>query len=499
MSVEAAGRPAAGQGVQPESDRVWSIETHGIDPIPESDRHGRPADLFPIWFAANVSILGISYGTYLVTFYGLNLWQAVVAGALGTVVSFLLVGFISLAGKRGSAPTLVLSRAAFGVRGNVVPTVVSWMALVGWEIVLVALATLAVETIVDRLGWGTGNLVLAIAFVLIAGITIAIGLLGHATIVKIQTWFTWAFGALTIVFFLLELGEIDWGKVTSLPTGSFLGGFLGGMAIIMAGLGIGWVNAAADYSRYLPRSADSRAVVWWTTLGASVAPIILIAFGVLLAANNDKLASSANPIGDLAQPLPTWFLVPYLITAVGGLLAGAVLDIYSSGLNLLTLGVRIPRYQSVAFDGVLMVVGNIYILFIAKNFIGPFIAFLISLGILLASWSAVFLADLWLRRRGGYEERELYDPGGRYGSVNWAAIVAFAVAVFVGWGLVGPGLIFDPPAALRWLGYLLPLVGGEAGAIGGGGLAIPIAFAIAGVLYAVLAPALSPERSRAAR
>ncbi|MGZ4109968.1 MAG: cytosine permease, partial [Actinomycetota bacterium] len=94
------------QTAQPESDRVWSIETHGIRPIPESDRHGAPRELFLIWFAANISILGVSYGTYLVTFFGLNLWQSLIAGILGTVLSFLLVGFISLAGKKGSAPTL---------------------------------------------------------------------------------------------------------------------------------------------------------------------------------------------------------------------------------------------------------------------------------------------------------------------------------------------------------------------------------------------------------
>ena len=44
-----------------------------------------------------------------------------IAGVLGIVLSFLLCGFIALAGKRGSAPTMVLSRAAFGVRGNAVP------------------------------------------------------------------------------------------------------------------------------------------------------------------------------------------------------------------------------------------------------------------------------------------------------------------------------------------------------------------------------------------
>lgn len=480
---------------QPQSDRVWGIETHGIDPIPESDRHGDPRELFLIWFAANVSILGVSYGTYLVTFYGLNLGQALTAGILGTVLSFFLVGFISLAGKKGSVPTLVLSRAAFGVVGNVVPTLVSWLALVGWEIVLAALATLAAETLLDRIGVGSGDPVLAVSFAVIAVLTIVIGLLGHATIVKIQTWFTWAFGALTIVFIVLELPQIDWNKVTSLPSGSFLGGFLGGMSVIMAGLGIGWVNAGADYSRYLPRGASSRGVVGWTTFGASLPLLVLIPLGVLLAANHPNLASSANPIGDLASPLPTWFLVPYLLTAVGGLLAGAVLDIYSSGLNLLTLGVRIPRYKSVAFDGVLMVIGNVYILFVARNFISPFISFLISLGILLASWSAIFLADMWVNRRDGYVELDLYDANGRYGAVNWAAIIAFVVAVFVGWGLVGPGLIYQPPAALSWLGYLLRLFGGETGAIGGGGFAIPIAFLVAGILYVVLSPVFSPERS----
>src|SRR5919205_1501173 len=96
-------------GEAPASDRPWSIETNGIEPIPEAERHGRPFDLFWVWAAANISILGISYGTYLPAFYSLNLWQALLAGLAGTALSFLLVGFISLAGKKGSAPTLVLS------------------------------------------------------------------------------------------------------------------------------------------------------------------------------------------------------------------------------------------------------------------------------------------------------------------------------------------------------------------------------------------------------
>jgi NCS1 family nucleobase:cation symporter-1 len=479
---------------QPASDREWSIETHGINPIPDSDRHGKPLELFWIWCAANISILGVTYGAFLVTFYGLSLVQAVVAGILGTVVSFLLVGFVSLAGKRGGAPTLVLSRAPFGVFGNALPTLVSYVSLVGWEIILVALSTFAANTLLDRLGVPAGDLSLAISFGVIALATIVIGLLGHATIVRIQTWFTWAFAAMTVVFMVLTIPEIDWDTVSSLASGSFLAGFIGGMSIIMAGLGIGWVNAAADYSRYLPRSSSSRGVILWSTLGASLPPIILISLGVLLAADNPELASSSDPIGILADPLPTWFLVPFMITAVGGLVAGAVLDIYSSGLNLLTLGIRLERYKSVLIDGALMLIGNIYLLFFAETFFGPFIGFLITLGVALASWAAIFLVDLARHRwRQGYDEHELYSTGGRYGAVNLAGVISWVIAV-----AIGLGLVTSQARIFSWAGYLLRFFGGETGAVGGSSIGLLIAFFTAGILYAVLSTAL-PDRSRVLR
>ena len=157
---------------QPQSDRVWSIETNGINAIPDAERHGRPIELFWIWFAANISILGMFYGLALVTFYGLDLTQALAAGVLGTVISFTLVGLISLAGKRGGAPTLTLSRAPFGVVGNALPTVVSYLALVGWETILVALASLAAQAILERVGVGGGTVSLAIAFAVVAPLTI---------------------------------------------------------------------------------------------------------------------------------------------------------------------------------------------------------------------------------------------------------------------------------------------------------------------------------------
>src|SRR6185437_11922757 len=107
----------------------------------------------------------------------------------------------------------------------------------------------------------------------------------------------------------------------------------------------------------------------------------------------------SDPIGALAEVLPTWFLVPFAIVAVLGLMGGAVLDIYSSGLSLLAAGIRIPRHLAALVDGVIMVVGTVYVVFAADNFIGPFQGFLITLGVPIAAWCGVLLADIALRRR----------------------------------------------------------------------------------------------------
>jgi len=245
----------------------------------------------------------------------------------------------------------------------------------------------------------------------------------------------------------------------------------------MTGFGLGWVNCAADYSRYLPRRSSSAGVVGWTTFASSIAPIFLLVFGLLLAGSSTTLNSaiSADPIGALTTLLPTWFLVPFAIVAVLGLIGGSVLDIYSSGLALLTLGVRIPRYQAALIDGTVMTLGTIYVVFVAHNFVGQFEGFLITLGVPIAAWCGVMLADIALRRRD-YAESDLFTPAGRYGDIRWIPVLTVIVSTGIGWGLVTN----SSASWLTWQGYLLsPLhLGGKTGAWAFANLGVLIALAI---------------------
>jgi purine-cytosine permease-like protein len=459
----------------PAEARALQIEANGINVISDAERKGRPRDLFWPWFAANVSVLGLSYGAF-VLFFGISFWQAVVVGLAGIIISFLLCGFIAVAGKRGSAPTMVLGRAAFGVRGNKLPSLISWLLTVGWETVLVILATLAAATVFERLGWGGGTGTKVIALIVVVALTVFGGVMGFDLIMRMQTVITIVTAVLTVMFGVLVVDKIHWHTVAAIHGGTAQE-LIGALVFMMTGFGLGWVNAAADYSRYLPRRSSGAGVIGWTTFGSAIAPIFLFVFGLLLAGSSTSLSNAigGDPIGALANLLPTWFLVPFVVVAVLGLIGGSVLDIYSSGLALLTLGLRVPRFVAALIDGTIMTLGAIYVVFVAHNFVGQFEGFLITLGVPIAAWCGIMLADIGMRHRD-YAEADLYDPRGRYGDIRWFPTGVIVVSTVLGWGLVTN----TSASWLKWQGYLLgPFgLGGKTGAWAGANLGVLVALVI---------------------
>jgi len=415
--------------------------------------------LFWPWAGANVSLLALSYGSFFLGF-GISFRQATWAAIIGTICSFFLVGISSLAGKRSNAPTMVLARASFGVKGSILPGFLSYFIFVGWETVLVSLATLATGTVFSRIGGVDQNLALILGFVIAVSLTVFGGVLGLSVIMKLQKVLTVVTVVMTVVYIALTMDTINWSAVTAIKDGSTQG-FIGALIFGITGIGLGWVNCAADYSRYLPRSVSSKAVVGWTVFGASVVPIILVIYGAALSASSKDLseAIAMDPIGALTSLLPTWFLIPFALVAILGLVGGAILDLYSSGLALVSIGVPIKRYQAAIIDAFIMLAGSVYIVWVADNFFYPFQGFLITLGVPVAVWSAIFVADVMMRKKA-YSETDLYDPQGMYGSINRGSIVLMTIGTIVGWGLVTNTFA----SWLSWQGYLLFLIGGKDGA-----------------------------------
>jgi purine-cytosine permease-like protein len=391
--------------------------------------------------------------------FGISFWQATFAAVIGTVLSFLLVGVSSLAGKKSNAPTMVLSRATFGVKGNLIPGALSYLIFVGWETVLVSLATLATGTVFVRVGHIGHNTAMVIGFIISVSLTVSAGVLGFDVIMKLQRYLTVVTVIATVIYIALTLSKVNWHLVTSMKSGN-VQGFIGALIFGATGIGLGWVNSAADYSRYLPRNTSSRGVIGWTVFGASIVPILLVIYGAALSGSEKKLsdAIATDPIGALTSILPTWYLVIFALIAILGLVGGAILDLYSSGLTLISLGLPVKRHVAASFDAVLMLLGTIYFVWIADNFFFPFQGILITLGVPIATWSAIFVTDVLMRT--SYHESDLYSAHGRYGSWNFGSIAVMAIGTIIGWGFVTNTFA----SWLSWQGYFLGVLGGKQGA-----------------------------------
>lgn len=480
MSTSASGDSAG----QP-SGTALGIETTGIEIIGESQRTATPRNLFLPWFASNISVFGMSYGGFVLGF-GISFWQATIATLVGVVVSFIFCGVIAIAGKRGSAPTMVASRAAFGVQGNKVPGIISWITSIGWETSLAITAVLATATVFARLGWSSGTGVKIIAAVVVALLIVAGAVAGYHIIMKLQSILTWVTSIVTIVYVFLAVPYIKWDAVMAIGSGTWQS-TVGALTMVMTGMGLGWVNIAADWSRYQSRDASGGSIVFWNTFGGSLGPVFLIILGLLLAGSSKALSDGvqADPVGALATILPTWFLVPFLLVAILSLLSGAINGIYSSGLTLLSLGIRIPRPAASLVDGTILTIGTIYVVFFSPNFISPFQSFLVTLGVPLAGWAGIMMADIALRRKP-YDDADLFRPAGRYGSVDWISLSTLIAVTVIGWGLVING--YAGVHWNDWQGYLLgPLgLGGKQGTWAGANIGV-IAALVLGFVVTLLA------------
>src|SRR5690349_6498343 len=143
--------PAATPGLLPTADQAGRVETHGIDYIPETERHGRARELFAVWAAPNVGYLALVVGGTLILM-GLSLWQALAVIVVGNLFS-VLTGIVAASGPASGTPSEVITRAMFGIRGNRVNILItSWFISVCYLALNWAAASYTAFRLAERFG-----------------------------------------------------------------------------------------------------------------------------------------------------------------------------------------------------------------------------------------------------------------------------------------------------------------------------------------------------------
>src|SRR5258708_39402383 len=101
-----------------DSDSFGRIESSGINSIPMAERHGVPRELAFLWAGAFVNYASLFTASLLTTYYGLGVWDGLLATALGTVAAAGILRVLRHTGPpSGEAPS-GYARRGFGLRGS---------------------------------------------------------------------------------------------------------------------------------------------------------------------------------------------------------------------------------------------------------------------------------------------------------------------------------------------------------------------------------------------
>ncbi len=272
--------------VRVDSDSFGRVESHGIDAIPAPERHGAPRELAFLWAGAFVNYASLFTASLLTTYYGLGVWDGLLATGLGTIAAALILGLLSNTGPRSGEPQIVYTRRIFGLRGSYLGAGLTLFLAIGWFAVDCVIAAQAGAQLA-----GGGNRWITLGLVLvIAAISVAVAIYGHETIKVLATYGAIAFAALSLALFIFLAPHFHWsqGPVASGSDypGAFVLGFMTCFALVAS-----WYPFASDYSRYLPGSSATRSVTLWTVAGVVVPMLLLGLFGLLLPTIDASLAA----------------------------------------------------------------------------------------------------------------------------------------------------------------------------------------------------------------
>jgi len=336
------------------SDAFLKIETHGIDPIPEAERHGRPRELGFLWAGAFVNYASLLTASLLTTYYGLGVWDGLAAVLVGTVAGAVLLGLLSNTGPRSGEPQIIFTRRIFGRRGSFVGAFLTLFLGVGWFAVDTVIAALAGVQLLQVAGVG-GPLAGKFLFpwvLVIAALSVAVAVYGHRTIKVFETLGAIAFAGLSIVLFALLAGQLHWTAGPTVTGAAYPGAFILGLMSCFA-LVASWYPFASDYSRYLPAGSSMRVVTWWPVIGVSLPMLLLGLLGLLLPTIDPALASSQGVLAVITRHAPAAVAVPFFAFVILGEIWANYLDVYTAGLVTLALGVRLRRWQTALGAGIL--------------------------------------------------------------------------------------------------------------------------------------------------
>ena len=390
-----------------------------IEPVPEGRRRYGFSDNFAIWFGAGVSIAEFWAGASLVASpLNISLKSALVAIILGHAVGNALLSFIAYMGVKTGLPTMVISRAALGLRGSYLVSILNYLQLIGWTAVMLVVGGLAMDNVASAYGLhGLYWVWVLVLGVLVTAWTLAgpegwgpVEKAAAALLLGLTLWLGYVllnrFGVTPLLNSPLTLNQPFWIALD-----------------LVIAMPVSWAPLIADYSRFTRRGRDA---FWGSYVGYFISSGLFYLFGAF----SNSILNKSDPISVIAY---YGLGVPAMLIIVFSTVTTTFLDVYSAAITFKNMKPEASGRLQVILVGAL---GT------AIALVFPTVGyewFLILVGGAFVSLTAIMIADFLLRRKE-YEPGKVLNPGV---GVRAGPVIIWLIGFVTYVLLAAPGLIPD--------------------------------------------------------
>ncbi|MGF6659646.1 purine-cytosine permease-like protein [Paraburkholderia atlantica] len=408
---------------QSNDNSVLTIESNSIEYVAPADRHGKPVDLFTLWFCTNVAPLAVISGATSVLVFHLDVVSAMLAIAAGQFFGAIFHALTSAQGPLVGVPQMIQSRAQFGRYGSLLVVGFTTLIYLGFFVSNIILAGKTLHTAVPAVPVAVGTVLGAILATLV-------GVIGYHFIHRFNKVGAWFMGGALLIGMIMMAPGLD---ARIFQQGHFDLSNWFAMFGLCAVWQISFAPYTSDYSRYLPATTGFAKTFAFTYFGTSLGTIFAFLFGVLAISTShasDAMEAIRTQTGLFGYVLILLFLVN-IIGHNGMNLYGGVLSFITAAQTFRPNWVP-GRNVRIVVSTVLLVSSTVTALWASSNFIAIFLTAIFAMRIVLAPWVAINLVDFYLISNRRYRVSEIIGSnGGVYGSFNFKAIAIYLFGIAV--------------------------------------------------------------------
>lgn len=442
-----------------------SPSLYNEDLAPATVRNWGPFSIFNVWTSDVHSLWGYYLAASLFLFCG-SFVNFLIAIGIGSLIIYVLMNMVGVAGVRTGVPFPVLARASFGIWGANFPAIVRAIVACFWYGAQTAAASGAIVALLIRdegmlafhqsshmLGHSTLEV---ICYVVIWGLQLLIIQRGMETVRKFQDWAgpaVWVMMLILAVYLVIKAGgislsgDIPMDVLLEKTKDAGVPGVPGSVEALMAVAAI-WVTYFAalylnfcDFSRYSPDERSLRIGNIWGL------PVNLILFSLVAGITTIAAFQVYGEVllhpDQISAKFDSWFLA---------LLAALTFAVATLGINV------VANFVSPAFDFANVFPKHInfkrggYIAALIALVLYPFAPweggaahFVNMVGATMGPIFGVMMVDYYLIRKGWLNVEDLYRENGEYRFQSGWHVNALIAA--------GVGILFSSilPNFTNWL------------------------------------------------